>query len=409
MTFFGVMRLPRSVLFGSGQRRAIGTIAAQIGERAFICTDTRFGSDPELRNIVSNLAECGVATEIFDQTPPEVPMESISGCLKQAAAFSPRLVIGIGGGSCMDMAKVVALLLAHGGDVRDYYGELKVPGPTLPLIAVPTTAGTGSEVTPVAVIGDTERNLKVGIVSPYLIAHTAVCDPELTLACPPALTATCGADALTHAIEAFTAGPRKASPELPVQNVFVGKNALSDHFALLAISSIWTSLYRAYRDGSDMEARERMMLGALAAGCAFGVAGTATAHALQYPIGALTHTPHGLGVATLLPYVMEFNRPSCVKAVADIARTIQVGDSNRSEEELSYLAVDAVASLLQSVGIPRTLADLGLPADQQAWTAERGFSVTRLVKNNPRELDLHAMQAITKAAFSGDRTSLRHA
>jgi alcohol dehydrogenase class IV len=409
MTFFGVMRLPRSVLFGAGQRKAIGAIAAQIGNRALICTDARFGSDSELRNIVANLTQCGVTTEVFDQTPPEVPLESIDGCVKQAAAFSPRLVIGIGGGSCMDMAKVVALLLTHGGGVRDYYGEFKVPGPTLPVIAVPTTSGTGSEVTPVAVIGDTERNLKVGIASPYLIAHAAVCDPELTLGCPPSLTATCGADALTHAIEAFTAGPRQADPLLPLQNVFVGKNALSDHFASLAISSIWTSLRCAYNNGSDVEARERMMLGALAAGCAFGVAGTALAHALQYPIGAATHTPHGVGVATLLPYVMEFNRPSCVKAFADIARLIQVGDAKSSEEELSYRAVDAVASLFESVGIPRTLRDLGLPADQQMWTAERGFAVTRLVKNNPREADLSAMQAITKAAFSGNRTSLRHA
>jgi alcohol dehydrogenase class IV len=194
-----------------------------------------------------------------------------------------------------------------------------------------------------------------------------------------------------------------------VQNVFVGKNALSDHFELLSIACIWKGLDRAYRDGSDMEAREQMMLGALTAGCGFGVAGTAAAHALQYPVGALTHTPHGLGVAVLLPYVMEFNRPCCVKAFADIARTIHVGDANASEEELSCLAVDALARLLESVGIPRTLAGLGVPVDKQEWTAESGLSVTRIIKNNPRELDLHGMQAITKAAFSGDRASLRHA
>jgi alcohol dehydrogenase class IV len=408
MTLFGLMRLPRSVIFGAGQRKAIGAIAAQIGDRAFICTDARFGADTELKQIVSNLTEHGVTTEVFDQTAPEVPLESISRCLKQAAIFSPRLVIGIGGGSCLDMAKVVALLLTHGGKVSDYYGEFKVPGPVLPVIAVPTTAGTGSEVTPVAVIADTERNLKVGVASPYIIAHTAICDPELTVGCPPGLTAACGADALTHAIEAFTAGPRQASPELQLQNVFVGKQLFSDHFTLFAISCVWTSLGRAYRDGSDMEARERMMLGALAAGCGFGTAGTAIAHALQYPVGAATHTSHGLGVATLLPYVMEFNRPRCVKALAEIARTIHVGNPGSSEEELSYLVVDAVACLLESVGIPRTLADLGLPADKQMWTAERGFAVTRLIKNNPRELDLHAMETITKAAFSGDRASLRH-
>jgi alcohol dehydrogenase class IV len=191
--------------------------------------------------------------------------------------------------------------------------------------------------------------------------------------------------------------------------VFVGKNALSDHFALLAISSIWKSLYRAYKNGSDIEAREHLMMGALAAGCAFGTAGTAAAHALQYPVGNLTHTAHGDGVASLLPYVMEFNRPACVASFAQVARMLGLGSSSDSDDQLSRILVDEVANLLASVGIPRTLKDLGLPMDKQAWTAESAIAITRLVKNNPRPLDLQAMQAITAAAFSGDRASLRTA
>jgi alcohol dehydrogenase len=409
MNLFGAMRLPRSVLFGSGQRAAIGSLASQIGRRALVCTDARLGGDAQFHAILADLQRCGVQTLVYDRTQPDLPIESIVECVGAAAGFSAQLIIGIGGGSCMDLAKAVATLLSHGGKISDYYGEYKLHGPVLPLIAVPTTSGTGSEVTPVAVVADSERGSKIGVASPYLIPLVAVCDPELTVSCPPALTAYSGGDALTHAIESFTAAARAPDPTLTLQHVFVGKNALSDHFALLAISSIWKSLPRAYRNGADIEAREHLMLGALAAGCAFGTAGTAAAHALQYPVGNLTHTAHGAGVASLLPYVMEFNRPSCTGAFAQIARVLEIGNVDDSDDALSRRLIDEVARLLESVGIPRTLKDLGLPADRQEWTAESALGIARLVKNNPRPLDLPAMQAITRAAYTGDRASLRTA
>ena len=407
MNLFGAMRLPRSVLFGCGQRKALGSVAAQLGKRILICTDARLGADLQFKAIVADLKQQGLEVLIYDQTKPDLPTDSIIDCVRAASSFSAQAVIGIGGGSCMDMAKAVAVLLTHGGEISAYYGEYKVPGPVLPLIAVPTTSGTGSEVTPVAVVADIERGMKIGVASPHIIPQIAVCDPELTLTCPPGLTACSGGDALTHAIESFTALARTPSPELTLQHVFVGKNALSDHFALLSITSIWKSLYRAYKNGADIEAREQLMMGALAAGCAFGTAGTAAAHALQYPVGNLTHTAHGDGVASLLPYVMEFNRPACVESFAQIARALALGTPASTDDELSRILVDEVAQLLASVGIPRTLKDLGLPMDKQDWTAESAIGIARLVKNNPRPLDLKAMQAITAAAYSGDRASLR--
>jgi alcohol dehydrogenase class IV len=407
MNLFGAMRLPRSVVFGSGQRSTIGAMAMQIGQRALVCTDERLSNDIQFQAIISDLKRNGVTVRIYDRTLADLPIESIENCVQENRSFEPQLIIGIGGGSCMDMAKAVSLLLSHPGDIRDYYGESKVPGPLIPVIAVPTTAGTGSEVTPVAVVADTERGTKVGISSIYLIPHAAICDPELTVSCPPALTACSGADALTHAIESFTALPRELTPSLAVQNVFVGKNILSDQFAILAISNIWRSLYRAYTNGDDIEAREHMMLASLAAGCSFGTAGTAAAHAIQYPVGNVTHTPHGVGVALLLPYVMEFNRPKCVSAFAEIARVLRVSGIN--DEQLSSNLIDAVADLLRSVGIPRTLKELGLPPDKQDWAAESAMSATRLVNNNPRSLDLDAMYKITRAAYSGDRAALRSA
>ena len=400
---FGALRLPASVVIGSGQRGAIAALAARVGNRALVCTDERMGRDSQFRGIVESLQAHGVQTEIYDRTEADLPINGIGDCVDQFGAFKPSVILGIGGGSCMDMAKCVALQLTHKGSLRDYYGENKIPSAVLPVIAVPTTAGTGSEVTPVAVVADTDRGTKVGISSPYLIPYAAVCDPELTLTCPPGLTACSGADALTHAIESFTAARRSATPDLIVNNVFVGKNILSDTFGLLAIKHIFKSLPAAYRDGRDLAARESLMLASLAAGCAFGTAGTAAAHAIQYPVGNETHTPHGVGVALLLPYVMEFNRPVCVPEFAEIGRAIGL---EGSDETISHKLIDEVASLFQSVGIPRTLRELGLPQDKQEMTATNAIAATRLVNNNPRKLDLESMRAITNAAFSGDRAAL---
>lgn len=402
MTLFAAIRLPQEILFGKGQRHALPHIAARLGKRALLCTDERFAGTPVFADIVKALEAASIAVLIHDGVQPDVPIETVSVCVEEARTFHPDMVIGIGGGSCLDMAKCAALLLSHGGQLKDYYGEYKVPGPTLPIIAVPTTAGTGSEVTPVAVISDSERTLKVGISSPYLIATTAICDPELTMTCPPGLTAVAGADALTHAIEAFTAARRGTDPLLAQNHVFIGKSALTDHFALLAIKLLGRSLERACKNGSDEDARADVMMGALAAGCAFGTAGTAAAHAIQYPAGALTHTAHGLGVATMMPYVMNYNRSVSVAEMAEIGTALGLDNANGSEEELAVVAIEEIRRLFAAIGITRTLADLGLAADKLDWTAEQAFGIDRLIKNNPRSFDLDAMKRLVKAAYDGD-------
>ncbi len=401
---FGAARLPRGVLFGREQRKAIGAVSARLGTRALLVTDPRQAAQPEFAAIQDDLAACAVETQVFDGVVPDLPISAIEDCVELARVFQPEVLIAVGGGSSMDLAKVTAVLLAHGGHVSDYYGEFAVPGPVLPLIAVPTTAGTGSEVTPVAVVSDEARGAKIGIASPYLIPQVAICDPELTVSCPPELTAVSGADALTHAIESFTVAKRHYDPLLTEEHVFVGKNVLSDHFARLAVVNLFRYLERAFKDGSDLEAREGVMLAALAAGCAFGTAGTAAAHALQYPLGNLTHTAHGAGVAALLPFVMQFNRPACEESFAELADLI--GLPGGSTEERSQAFVEAVADLLAVIGIPRSLAELGLAEDEQEYVAAHSLDAARLIKNNPRPLDLAAMRAITQAAFSGDRQRL---
>jgi alcohol dehydrogenase class IV len=229
MTLFAAIRLPREILFGKGQRHALPNVAARLGRRALICTDERFAGTELFAEMVASLKAASIEVFVHDRVLPDVPRDTVAVCVAEARHFAPDMVIGIGGG--LDMAKCAALLISHGGQLQDYYGEFKVPGPTLPLIAVPTTAGTGSEVTPVAVISDPDRTLKVGISSPHLIATAAICDPDLTMTCPASLTAIAGADALTHAIEAFTAAKRGTDHGLAQQHVFIGKSALTDHFS----------------------------------------------------------------------------------------------------------------------------------------------------------------------------------
>ncbi|WP_421591310.1 iron-containing alcohol dehydrogenase [Shinella sp. M27] len=398
MNLFGTLRAPRELLFGAGQRHALGSIAARLGRRALVITDTRLAADADFLMLVRQLKEADIAVAVDSSTLPDVPVESAVQSAENAQNFSPDLIIGIGGGSCLDMAKCVALLLTHGGRPQDYYGEHTVPGPVMPLIAIPTTAGTGSEVTPVAVLSDAERSLKVGISSPHLIPTVSICDPELTLSCPPALTAIAGADALTHALEAFTAIRRDPVPGIAQQRVFVGKNELSDQFALSAISLLWQGLELACTNGGDRAAREKVMLGATLAGLAFGVAGTAAAHAIQYPVGALTHTAHGLGVACLMPYVMTWNAPVIRDELAKIAQAAELSGPDD--------VIPALASLFARIGIPSTLQDLGLEESRLPWVAEQSIGIARLIQNNPRPLNLDEMRNLVTAAYHGDRSCL---
>ncbi len=398
MNFFGTIRAPRELVFGSGQRYSLGRVASRLGGRALVVTDARLAADAEFASTVEQLEKAGLAVRVDDTTLPDVPVDSAMASAAAARDFAPDVVVGFGGGSCLDMAKCVAVLLTHGGRPQDYFGEYNVPGPVMPIIALPTTAGTGSEVTPVAVLSDAERSLKVGISSPHIIPTASICDPDLTLTCPPGLTAVAGADALTHAIEAFTAIRRDPVAGIAQERVFIGKNAFSDHFALRAIALLWQGLEAAYKDGSNTRAREKVMMGATFAGLAFGVAGTAAAHAIQYPVGALTHTAHGAGVACLMPYVMRWNAPQISGELAEIAGATGLDGADE--------VIPAVAALFSRLGIAPTLRELGLEETRIDWVAEQSCGIARLVQNNPRPLPLPDMRRLVAAAYSGDVSQL---
>lgn len=402
---YGVFRSPAAIYFGTGQRKALPQIVAQHGQRVFICTDERFFQDALLAGIEQSLKDHGITTMTYDRTIAELPASCIQEATALAREFKADVFLGIGGGSCQDLAKLVALSMSYGDDLRPFYGEFKVPGKILPVIAVPTTAGTGSEVTPVAVLGDPERVTKVGISSPYLIPAVAVCDPELTLTCPPRLTAIAGADAMTHALEAFTAIQREPSATLSLGQVFIGKNLFSDQQARTAITALAKYLPIAVEDGSNLAAREQVMYGSLAAGLAFGTAGTAAAHAIQYPIGALTHTAHGLGVAALMPYVMEFNLESCISEFKEIAQLFGLPAQDDATD--ASAAIDAIEQLFARIGIPSSLKDLNVTEDKLEWIAEQSMLAARLINNNPRALTAESVGRIVNAAYAGDRGLLR--
>lgn len=403
---FGAVRSPRNILFGRGQRFALGGYVAKLGSRALVITDTRMSADAQFAAMVDTIRAAGVAVTLYDGVEAELPAECIEAGVTTGRAASADVIVGIGGGSCIDAAKVIALLLTHGGAMGDYYGEFKIPAPLLPVVAVPTTAGTGSEVTPVAVVADPERAVKVGIASPYLIPDTAICDPELTLTCPPGLTAASGADALVHAIEAFTNAPRNGAAMITLEHVFVGKNVLSDQHATTAIASIGRSLVRAVDQGNDLPARTDVMLGSMLAGLAFGSAGTSICHAVQYPVGALTHTAHGLGVALMLPYALQFNRRHVPAEIATVGRLMGLVTGSVDDETAADAAIDGIEKLLAAIRIPKTLAEIGIEPKDLPWIAEQALGANRLIKNNPRPVDRAGMDHLLAAAFSGDRRSL---
>jgi alcohol dehydrogenase class IV len=392
MPELGVLRPPRTVLLGDGVVEAAGRTVAALGERALICTDPFLAAAPPLRAVTASLRAAGVRHEVFDGTVAELPLPAVEAAVREARALAPDVIVGLGGGSCLDMAKLIALGLSTDAPLSDCYGEHNVPGPTVPVVAIPTTAGTGSEVTPVAVLTDPASELKVGISSPHLVPVAAICDPALTLGAPATVTAFAGIDALAHAVEAYTAVRRPTWADM-AQRVFVGRNALSDRWALHAIARVGAGLRGAIDD--DPAARALVMEGSLSAGLAFATAGTALAHALQYPIGARTRTPHGLGVGLLLPFVMAYNAPACEARMADVGRALGTDDPAR-----------AVRDLALDVGVPGSLAQIGVQAGELEEIATAALGIERLIANNPREVDPAGLTALLRAAHAGDLAPL---
>jgi len=380
------------IIFGRGAIDSLGEIAATFGRRIAVCTDGPLVEAGVVARAEAALRSRNLEVCTFDGGEPEVSRTAVERCAAWAAEVEPDCIIGLGGGSNMDLAKATALLLSHGGPIDQYYGEARVPGAVLPVIAVPTTAGTGSEVTPVSVLADENAVLKVGVSSHHLLPRWAVLDPHLTLSCPRRVTAYSGMDALSHAIEALVAVSYSDRPSADLGRVFVGSNPVSEPLAMRAVELIGANLRRAYDDGSDLDAREGMLLGSLLAGLAFANAGTGIVHALQYPLGARTHTAHGLGNALLLPAAMRFNAEVRAREFSRIAVALDC-------EPSAEAAIAAVRALADDLDLPPDLKAIGVDEADVPAMAAQAIGIERLIRLNPRPVTVSDLEAILHDAW----------
>ncbi len=331
-------RMPKSVLYGRNSLEKLGEQSKKLGKRAFIVTDTIMEKLGYVEKCIQQLNKKSITVSTYNKVDAEPTnihvLEALSLCKEEKCDF----IIGIGGGSCIDAAKAVAVLYTNGGEVEDYVQkDIEIENNPLPLIAIPTTSGTGSEVTSVAVITNKKTDVKMMMKHPSFIPKVAIIDPVLTSSLPPQITAATGIDALCHAIEAYIS--KVSQP-------------LTDVLALSAIESIMKHLRIAYEDGRNMEAREAMMIASLQAGIAFSNASVTLVHGMSRPVGALFHVPHGISNAILLPTVLEFTKTSAMKRLAKIGRSLNKDLYSNSDEEVADYTLGEIKKLCFDLRIP---------------------------------------------------------
>jgi alcohol dehydrogenase class IV len=354
------------------------------GKRPFLVTDQGVSRSGITERVGSVLKQAGIEYGVFDHVEPDPSIENLYLCLEKAKAFDCDLLIGLGGGSSQDISKLVSILLVHDQDVRNFVGIDKIPSRGLKKITIPTTSGSGSEVTPIAILSDKSNQLKKGIVSEYLYPDVALIDPELTVSLPPNMTAYTGIDALTHAIEAYT--NRYAQPFI-------------DMYALEGIRLIGKYLLRAVNNGSDLDARYYMSMASFCGGLCLGSVNTAAVHALAYPLGGMFNVPHGIANSLLLPHVMKFNMNSNPEKFSQIAVALGQDLSGLSLSERAERSIDAVVELCKKSGIVSTLRQLNIPQNSIDTMATGAMQVTRLLGNNPREVTIEDVKKIYQDAY----------
>lgn len=386
---------------GRGSLRHLGSLVRQRHfKKLLIISDRRLEEAGLVERVQAPLNAEQIETALFLDGQPEPAIDIAQAALVHARDFRPDAIVGLGGGSNMDLAKIVAACLAHNAEPSAYFGFDNIPGPVTPLVCIPTTAGTGSEVSHAAVLTDTANHIKVSTLSQYLRPALAVVDSALTDGCPRKVTADSGIDALTHAIEAYLATDFAALPAddgAPV--AYEGSYPLADVLAEKAITLVGKFLARAVDDGGDKEARDGMALAATIAGLAFSNAGVALVHGLEYPLGGAVHVSHGAGNGLLLPHVMRFNLPVRVERLANIARLLHVDTQKLTPQESALAACDAVQYLAKSIGIPQRISELGAKREQLPEFAKKTFAIKRLLGTTPRAASEADILAILEAAF----------
>lgn len=321
---------------------------------------------------------------VIDDIPPEPEVNVIEEKVRLLKKSKVNGIVALGGGSAIDAAKVLAATYDYSGSISDLFGENLIKERNIPLIVLPTTAGTGSEVTNIAILSDPIEQVKKGIVSHCLLPDVAIVAPEMTLSCPKAITAASGVDAFVHALEAF---------------ISVNASPITDALAEKAMTLIFNALPHAYRNGENLVAREQMATGSLMAGLAFGNAGVGAVHALAYPLGGRFHLSHGMSNAVMLPHVLRANAPFCSEKLFSVALLLKVCPPDTRKEKAIATLLDAVDKLCSDVGIPRTLREFDIPEQVIPQLAEDASKVTRLLRNNPKQLTVEDIENIYRNAY----------
>jgi len=374
-----------TVIHESGAISRLGEIASGIGmSRVLLVSDPGIAKIGLLDRAINGLKEGGLEVSVFAEVLADPPVHIVMGALKQAQDFAANGVIGFGGGSSMDVAKLVAFLCQSSQTLSEIYGVGLAKGKRLPLILVTTTAGTGSEVTPIAIV-TTGENEKKGVVAPQLLPDIAVLDPGLTTELPPQVTAMTGIDAMVHAIEAYTTKLKK--------------NPISDALARLGLKLLFQNIRTAMQRGHDLEARSQMLIGAMLAGQAFANAPVGAVHALAYPIGGQYHVAHGLSNSLVLPHVMRFNLPDASREYAELARELFDDLGASSDLDAATRLISALEELIVDINLETRLRNVGIEEQVLPQLAEAAMQQTRLLVNNPREVGYEDALQIYRAAW----------
>jgi len=377
-----IMQQPKRLVYGNDcAYQFIEDFKALVLNKVFIITSPPLL--PVIQPLIESLKGKGVYAVIWKDISTEPTTEMLNDTLKAYNSSGCNAVVGIGGGSALDVAKLVATLHGSGQDIQSVFGIGKVAGRKAYLACLPTTAGTGSEVSPNAIVYDEIEKLKKGVISPYLVPDASYIDPLLTLTVPPNVTASTGMDALIHCIEGYA-------------NLFA--HPITDVYALQGIRLIGANLKSAFDNGDDLEARAKMALGSLYGGLCLGPVNTGAVHALSYPLSSDFHTPHGIANSLLLPYIFEFNLPAMPDRYAQIAIALGAEPAD-SDIETAKRGLNIIIKLCHDCKIPLKLSEIGVPYDAIERMAKAAMTVTRLLKNNPIQLELKDALEIYKKAY----------
>lgn len=372
----------RRIVSGPGSVKSVGEHLSLFGvARALVVTDPgvlKTGIPETVRNLVE---ASGLKTDLISDVIPEPPIAQVDDLYERIKDGRYEVLIGVGGGSSLDMTKLLAARITNECPVADFLGTEMVRKPGLPMVLIPTTAGTGSEVTPNAIVTLPDQELKVGIVSKYFLPNLVVLDPELTLGLPPAMTAATGMDAFIHSLESYISA--KANP-------------LSDTFALRSMRLIARNIRRAYAHGEDLDARHGMLVGSTLGGMALTASGTAAVHALAYPLGGKFGIPHGVANSMLLVPVMEFNFDAIKTKLVDVAEAMGLEGSGTTTDARARAAVDELRALVKDLEIPASLGNYGVEESHLDSLAEAASKVTRLLANNPKKMSVEDIRGVYK-------------